>query len=119
MPIPEVIQGLGCQQERLLTVSRSSVHGAVVVDVQVMNLGCELTLDGISEGRADTPLVDNILNSFQGSLVCPLGDLDIWIIQNGLHHLWLIGSLVAYGPVVLLGEVCAALVPHIMHVTQY
>lgn len=99
MPVSEVVQSLVCQHERLLAISRSDVHGAVVVDVQVMNLGRELALDGVGKGRADAPLVDDVLDSFHGCLVRPLGDLDIGILQDGLHHLRLVGSLVAYSPV--------------------
>ena len=119
MPVSEVVQSLRCQQERLLAISRSSVHAAVVVDVQVMDLGRELALNGIGKGRADAPLVDDILDGFHGRLEGPVGDLDIRVLQDGLHHLGLVGGLVAYGPVVLLGEVCTALVADVVHVAQY
>src|SRR5260221_3159955 len=111
MPVFEVVQGLVCQHERLVAISRSGMHGTVVVNVQVMNLSRELALDGVGKGRTGAPLVDNILDGFYSGLVCPVGDLDIRILQDGLHHLWLVGSLVANGPVVFLGEVPTPLPP--------
>src|SRR5712691_982013 len=85
----------------------------------MMNLGRELALDGVGKGRTDAPLVDDVLDGFHGRLVRPFGDLDIRILQDGLHHLRLVGSLVAYGPVVFLGEVCTALVANVMYVATY
>src|SRR5215471_20571776 len=84
-----------------------------------MNLGSELALDGVGKGRADAPLVDDILDGFHGRLVRPVGDLDIRVLQDGPHHLRLVRSLVAYGPVVFLGEVCTALVADVMNVATY
>src|SRR5260370_11929086 len=119
MPVFEVVQGLAWQHGRLGAISRCGMHGTVVVNVQVMNLSRDLALDGVGKGGTGAPLVDTILDSFYSRLVCPVGDLDIRILQDGLHHLWLVGSLVANGPVVFLGEVCTALVADVINVATY
>src|SRR5260221_13295099 len=102
MPVFEVVQGLVCQHERLLAISRSGMHGTVVVNVQGMNLSRELALDGVGKGRTVASLVDNILDVFYRRLVCSVGDLGIRILEPRLHHVWVVASRGAARPVAVL-----------------